>query len=425
MSDCEKHRRWIPEVDLWLTILALAVGALVIVLAVQPAHGQTYQVIHTFSGSDGSSPIYGLTPDQGGNLYGVAEYGGASHGVVFKLTHAHSGWVLNPLYEFRGGADGATPHAGVVFGHDGVLYGTTVFGGNQGESECVGGCGVVFSLRPQPTRPPTPLSPWLEKPLYAFNLFNDGNSPYSGVTFDQAGNMYGTTFLGGGGCCDGTVYELQPSGGGWAKSTVHSFVGGDNDGLEPIAGVTLDKSGNLYGVTIGGGPGDWGVVYELSPYGSGWTESLLYIFQNNDLDGAGPYGGLIFDNAGNIFGTTTVGGQGFGGTVFELSPSNGGWKFKVLYSFPGGNGPHDKLTMDAAGNLYGTTHEDGAYGYGNVFKLSPAQGGGWTYTSLYDFTNGNDGGTPYGGVILDASGNLYGTASGGAQNNGVIYEITP
>lgn len=384
------------------------------------AQAQTYTVLHTFTGGgDGAEPIFGLVMDQGGNLYGTTEYGGThGDGTVFKLSRLHSGWVLNALYDFMGFQDGSDPRAGVTLGPDGAPYGTTVFGG---DGSCIGGCGVVYRLRPPLTTPPSLQIPWAETVLHAFHFF-DGNgvAPSADLTFDGAGNIFSTTFLGG---AEGTVYELQSSGGSWTETVLHKFQGGNGDGIQPHSGVAIDAAGNLYGVTPGGGPGDWGVVYELSPYGAGWTFKILYAFRNDGIDGANPWGGVILDNAGNVYGATTVGGQGFGGTIFELSPVNGGWNFNVLYSLPGGDGPHYKLIMDAAGNLYGATHEDGAYGYGNVFKLTRSNGG-WAYTSLYDFTNGDDGEKPL-GLVLDANGNLYGTASGGAHNSGVLFEITP
>ena len=158
--------------------------------------------------------------------------------------------------------------------------------------------------------------------------------------------------------------------------------------------------------------------------------NILYTFQNAS-DGAVPVGGLIFDESGNLYGTASIGGSGKGGTVYQLTPSNGKWTLTVLYSFTGSGGPYAGLTMDVGGNLYGTTSEDGAYGYGNVFKLSPTNGG-WTYTSLYDFAGGNDGKNPYSNVVLDGKGNLYGTTTSGGTGSGcaaggcgVVWEITP
>ncbi len=156
---------------------------------------------------------------------------------------------------------------------------------------------------------------------------------------------------------------------------------------------------------------------------SGWTGTDLHLFSGGS-DGNTIYGGLVFDQAGNLYGDTFLGGEYNGGTVFELSPSNGGWSFNVIYNFTG-SGPWASLSIDAAGNLYGTTTGSGAYGYGNVFKLTPSDGG-WTYTSLHDFTGGSDGGFPVSVVSFDANGNLYGTAEvGGAYDNGVVWEITP
>ena len=176
--------------------------------------------------------------------------------------------------------------------------------------------------------------------------------------------------------------------------------------------MTLDAQGNLYGTTwLGGGPKSAGTVYRLTPSGSGWTFETLYVFQDSS-DGALPVGGLVLDRAGNLYGTTEQGGSGGGGTVFELSPSGGGWNFTVLHSFTGTYGPLATLAMDAAGNLYGTTFSWSLLREGSVFKLT-RNNGSWSFTDLYDFTGGGDGANPVGGVALDQSGNLYGTASAG------------
>ena len=189
----------------------------------------------------------------------------------------------------------------------------------------------------------------------------------------------------------GTVYELTPSGNGYTESVLYSFSG--PDGASPYAGLVFDNKGNLFGTTYRGGSNDAGTVFELTYVpGVGWTEHVLYNFQNAS-DGEYPFGGLIFDSAGNLYGTTIDGGSGGGGTVFELSPSGDTWTFKLLYSFSGQGdcGPGATLTMDGAGNLYGTTYCDGIYNNGSVFKLSNTQNG-WVYTSLHDFTGGTDGG---------------------------------
>jgi uncharacterized repeat protein (TIGR03803 family) len=252
----------------------------------------------------------------------------------------------------------------------------------------------------------------------------DGALPEGDIIFDQSGNIYGTTISGGLGI--GVIYELTPSGGGWTETVLYYCGQGAGDGA-PYGGVILHPSGNLFGTFVYAQPYNSGAVYELSRSGSGWKRSMLYQFSGGD-DGYEPEGGLMLDSAGNLYGTTTGGGSGGGGTVFELTPSNGGWTFKTLYSFPCHQpcqGPLGKLVMDDAGNLYGTTNGDGAYGKGSVFKLTPSSGG-WTYTSLHDFTGGSDGGFPISSLVFDANGNLYGTASDGGSNGaGVVFEITP
>ena len=257
--------------------------------------------------------------------------------------------------------------------------------------------------------------------LYAFSGGADGDGPSINVTFDQTGNIYGTTYKGGMGSCGGsgfmcgTVYELTPSAGGWTKSVLYTFTGA-SDGGSPGGGVIFDSAGNLYGTTEFGGLYGQGTVFQLVPSAGGWTENLLHSFQAGS-EGGYTIVGLIFDSSGNLYGATNYGGTGGGGTVFELSPSSGGsWTYNLLYSFTGGTdcGPTRELVMDGTGNLYGTTYCDGAYGYGNVFKLTPS-GGGWTYSSLHDFTGGSDGELPASTVIFDAKGNLYGTASFGGS----------
>jgi uncharacterized repeat protein (TIGR03803 family) len=279
---------------------------------------------------------------------------------------------------------------------------------------------VVFHLTPPATVPKTALSSWNETVLYRFTGGSDGGNPQGGVSFDGLGNIYGTTTQGGGSpACCGTVYSLTPSGGGWIETVLYSP--GDDNSLG--GGVIFDRSGSLYGESCGGG------IYELSPSGSGWIAQTLYNFTGGS-DGQCPFGGLIIDNSGNLYGTTLYDGDGGGGTVFGLTAANGGWLFNLLYGLSGAGqylyrGPWDKLVMDSAGNLYGTTFIDGAYGAGSVFKLTPSNGS-WTYTSLHDFTDGNDGGFPKSNLVLDANGNLYGTAStGGTYGQGVVFEITP
>jgi uncharacterized repeat protein (TIGR03803 family) len=227
---------------------------------------------------------------------------------------------------------------------------------------------------------------------------------------------------------------LAPSGNGYTENVVYSFSGFPNDGANVGGGLVRDKNGNLFGITAAGGTTGSGTVFELTyVLGVGWKEQVLYNFEGG-TDGVSPSAGLIFDSAGNLYGTTYGGGIGNGGTVFELSPSGDIWIHKLLYTFTGQGsycGPLAALAMDGAGNLYGTTWCDGIYGYGNVFKLSKSQNG-WAYTSLYDFTGTTEGSLAASNVAIDADGTLYGTAwSGGHMNScnnggcGVVWMIKP
>ncbi len=412
-------------------------------IATQATQAQTFQVIHNFTGgADGAAPWAGLTMDQAGNFYGTSpNLGQHGQGTVFKLSRAGSGWVFNPLYSFAGGGDGGNPFSAVIFDAAGNLYGTTAYGGIGGN----GGYGTVFSVRPPGTPCSTALCLGKQAVLYTFTGGSDGANPneYGGsLVFDKAGNIYGTTTNGGLQECDkgapqlgcGTVFQLSPSGSGWTKSVLYRFTGG-SDGAWPTSGLIFDQAGNLYGTAIIGGVQGGcqfvgyygcGVVFKLSPSGSGWTESVLYSFTGG-ADGGLPVGGLIFGPSGNLYGTTEYGGDGGGGTVFQLTPSNGTWTLETIYSFNGDEGELDNLAIDEAGDLYGTTGADGAYGNGNVFELQPSDGG-WTYTSLYDFCAiypCNDGAIPVGSVIFDQHGNLYGTTyAGGSAGLGVVWEIT-
>jgi uncharacterized repeat protein (TIGR03803 family) len=420
------------------TSIALGLVFVALMFAAPPAApAQTLTVVHSFACcSQGYLPLAGLTADKAGNFYGTTSFGGLGSqccGTVFKLTHKGSGWVFNPLYSFvAGNNSGAFPAARVIIGPDGSLYGTTMNGGPGTHCNSIDGCGTVFKLSPPPTACKTALCGWNESVLYGFTGAGDGGEPgYGDLVFDQAGSLYGTTITGGVGKCNspvetcGLVFKLTPSNGGWTESVLYTFQGGSSDGGSPYAGVIFDQVGNLYGTTALGGQYGYGTVYQLTPSGSGWVENILYAFHGGE-DGINPTGGLIFDQSGNLYGTTSAGGQGGGGTVFMLKPSNGDWTFSVAVSFTGTGsspGPSDSLIMDAAGDLYGTTAVAGAYGFGSIFKLIPSNGG-WTETDLHDFTC-DAGCYPHGSVISDANGNLYGTTElGGAGNGGVVFELT-
>jgi uncharacterized repeat protein (TIGR03803 family) len=251
--------------------------------------------------------------------------------------------------------------------------------------------------------------------------------PQSGLVFDAAGNLYSTT-SDEGPLGDGSAFELTFNGSGWTETTIHAFDGPDGSTLKPTS--ILDASGNLYGTAQTGGTYGAGTVWELTPQVDGsWTETTLYSFTGG-RDGANPVmqSGLISDSAGNLYGATQNGGAHGDGTVFELSPLAGGtWGETVLHSFRGrdGSGPQAGLIFDVAGNLYGETFYGGADNDGVVFKLTPGASGSWSETVLHSF-HGGDGSNPRFGLVLDAVGNLYGTTyAGGHYGDGTVFEITP
>ena len=254
------------------------------------------------------------------------------------------------------------------------------------------------------------------------------------MILDAAGNLYGTTLVGGAYGL-GVVFKLKSNPDGtWTESVLHSFTGGA-DGALPHGGLIFDSVGNLYGTANGGGYNDNGVVFKLAPNPDGtWTESVLHTFAGPD--GSSPVGDLIFDASGNLYGTTANGGvyTGETGVVFKLAPNrHGTWTESVLYNFTGcadGGFSFAGLIFDATGNLYGTTAAGGAYNYGVVFKLAPNRDGTWTESVLYSFTGGAGGGVPFAGVIFDATGNLYGTANDRGSTNctfgcGVVFKLAP
>jgi uncharacterized repeat protein (TIGR03803 family) len=332
---------------------------------------------------------------------------------TYKILHTFR-WAKNPM-------------ANLTFDAAGNLYGTTNLGGGSG---CGGiGCGVVWKLKPNAN------GTWTVSILHVFKG-PDGDRPFAGLVFDAAGiNLYGTT-AGGGADGFGTVFKLAPNPDGtWTESVLYSFTCCAG-GLYPYSGLVFDTAGNLYGRTDGGGTDNQGVVFKLKPNPDGtWTERVLYNLQGNPEQGV-PGAGLIFDAAGNLFGTTyDRGADGFG-TVFELKPNGDGtWTESVLYSFTGGADggfPRADLVFDTAGNLYSTTDGGGADGFGTVFELKPNGDGTWTESVLYSFTGRADGGEPFAGLVFDAAGiNLYGTTgfrggSGcGGLGCGVVFKPAP
>jgi len=301
------------------------------------------------------------------------------------------------LYNFTGGSDGYDIASSLTPDGAGNFYGTAVAGGlGEGYS----GYGTVFELSPNGN------GSWTETTLYSFcsapNCTDGAYPDFSHLIFDAAGNLYGTAYSGGANGY-GVVFELSPVGTSWTETVLYSFAGGA-DGEHPFSGLIMDGAGNLYGIAYYDPDG---TVFELSPSGSGWTEQVIYSYNSCCNQG---FGGLTMDAAGNIFGAE-------GSTAFELSPSgNGGWTATVIHTFAGAPKDGDVAqympVLDQAGNLYGTTAEGGTKNCGTVYKLSPEKKGKWKEKILYSFKgtydeSGKDGNVPA-GIVLDSAGNIYG-----------------
>ena len=399
------------------------------------ARNRAYQVIHKFQGGiDGWFPVGVPAVAKNGDLYGVTNGGGTSiYGTVFKLTAPRTRggtWRKTVLYDFPGGKRGGPVL--VVIGPDGNLYG-------------VDSAQSIFELKAPTSRN----GAWKYVLLYALNGTSDG-ADVQGLTFGADGNLYGAAGLGGdlgcghGGC--GTIFELKrpaQQGGKWRFRVLYTFDGSGNNGAEPFAGVTFDEKGNLYGTTNYGGTFGYGVAYRLAPpakKGQSWIETVLYSFNPSNNIGSSPEGPVIFDGSGNMYGTTAFGGDlncagGFGcGVVYELSPptqKGRDWTYTTLYAFTGGNDGAiggSALLFDSEGNLYGTTTEGYTFA-GTAFRLSPpANGGGpWTETTLHGFTGKNGDGAVPTGLAWGKWGDLYGvTQEGGlCQACGTAFEVRP
>jgi len=385
-----------------------------------PAAAQTEIVLSNFESSTAEDPAAAVIFDSAGNLYGTTFLGGAyAGGTVFELTPESIGvWTQQFLYNFNSrGRGGFYPIASLIFDSAGNLYGTTSSSYDGGDAY-----GTVFKLTRQVN------GNWTETVLHEFVNKMDGRQPQASLIFDSRGNLYGTTVYGGV-YSGGIAFQLTPQADGkWTEKVLHNFGHGSSDGTEPTGSLIFDAARNLYGTLLSGGSYGNGAVFELSPNASGgWTERILEDFANSTTNGKYPYGNLIFDAAGDLYGTTGNGGTYGQGVVYKLSPNAGGdWTEELLYSFaggPDGGFPVAGVVFDAVGNLYGTADDRGSGNAGTVFELSPNGVGGWTQNTLYDFTGGADGGTPEAGVILDSAGNLYGTTVKGGNGGGTVFEI--
>jgi uncharacterized repeat protein (TIGR03803 family) len=409
-------------------LLRLVVAAILGLLctAVPAFAAATEQVLYNFcspsSCTDGEFPFAGLTFDAAGNLYGTTGTGGAyDSGAIFELALGAGGtWTETVLYSFcplSGCVDGSGPSSSLIFDTAGNLYGTTAGGG---AGSCPGGgCGTVFELSPDGD------GTWTETVLYSFGNEPDGHEPIAGVVMDGSGNLYGTTFAGGLGH-SGTVFELKPAGNGtWAEAVIHSFCylhGCRIGGSLPMAGLVLGPSGNLFGTTFngGGGSGCGGAgCGEVFELvrGSNGKWTEKTLHAFNFKDGKEPQASLIFDRAGHLYGTASGGGTLRNGTVFELVHAKSGTWTEKVLA--DGFGSSASLIFDSAGNLYGTS-SGGGNGEGAVFELMPSKNGKWSHKLLYEFpANGLDGFEPDVNLIFDTAGNLYSTtAKGGNTGSG-------
>jgi uncharacterized repeat protein (TIGR03803 family) len=387
----------------------------------------SYTILYRFQGRrDGDFP-FALVTDKSGAFYGTTFSGGdisrpqkcgaTGCGTVFKLTPVGSSYVESILYRFKSGTDGSYPNGSLVIDKNGALLGTTESGGGAS------GYGTVYKLTPTGRR-------YTESIVYRFQYGADGAFPFAALLVGRDGVLYGTTNGGGAnsacptGC--GTVFELTPSGSGYAEKVLYRFQGG-SDGMRPQSALIADGSGALYGTTpIGGSTvckDGCGTAFRLTHTATGYSETVIYRFQGRG-DGAHPYSGLIADGSGALYGTTDVGGYG-NGTVYELAPSGSSYTRIILHDFKGGSDgifPTAGLVM-VGGALYGATYAGGNVDWGTVYKVASAA----HETVLYTFQGFNDGARPFADLIVGNDGALYGTTSsgGGGCNCGTAFRISP
>ena len=397
-----KSRTQILSIAMCLFLASpLSTTLLPVLVEAQDTQIQGYRILHSFVGPpDGWTLFAGVVSDAAGNLYGSTERGGIfDQGSVFEVDVV--GRTTHVLYSFTGKEDGRFPEGSVVHDADGTLYGTTLLGGTLNR-------GTVFKLKGTE-----------ETVLHSFKGSSDGDGPTGDLVRDAAGNLYGATISGGTGA-SGIVFRVDANG---VETVLHNFRG--SDGESPNGGMVLDDFGNLYGTTLQGGAHGDGTVFKLDTSG---TLSVLYSFTGGK-DGLFPEGGVVLDMAGNLYGENRFGGDPSCGcgTVFKVD-TNG--SETVLYTFKGekdGELPAASVIRDDAGNLYGTASVGGVFGYGTVFRLTETG----EFSVLHSF-NQNDGAYPYAGLIQDAEGNVYGTTElggdlncGGGEGCGVVFQLTP
>jgi uncharacterized repeat protein (TIGR03803 family) len=416
-------KRCAPAITFFLMAVSMTVT-----YADAQSHAPEEKVLFSFptTGKLGNSPNGVLISDGAGKFYGVNSSGARSGGAVYELSpSAGGGWTAKSIYALP--ANSYYPGA-LVMDSSGNLYGALYAGGTETCSDGYGDylCGAVYELSPDGS------GGWSAKTIWNASQ-TEGWRPGS-LVLDAAGNLYGTTIWAGPGEY-GTVFALQRSGENWTHTVLLAFDQPGSEGAAP-GSLVFDKAGNLYGTTAFGGVNAGGTVFELKKTKSGWKEVTLFQFDSSFPGAAGgyfPYG-VVFDNAGNLYGSTGYGGvdylDGYG-VAFELTPtSSGAWQETVLHTFlDGGSGGYypNSLVLDSAGNLYGTAYSGGSAGHGTAFRLKHSSNGTWSEFVLHSFpSDSEDGQHPNGGLLVDSKGNLYGTTSGGGSAGvGTVFEIKP
>jgi uncharacterized repeat protein (TIGR03803 family) len=400
------------------------------------AHGApTETLLYSFRGNIyGDSPILGtLIQDGTGILYGTASGERSTtprnaKGVIYTLTPPTEGstaWIYKPIYKFTASpTDGYHPTGGLTMDPQGNLYGTTV-------------TGIIYELSP-PTDGGTQ---WSEQTLINLNG-QTNNTLLGGLLRAKDGTLYGVISGDGSNNPDGALFSLTPptvSGGSWTYKLLHTFLGA-SDGYYPTGVLTQDVNGNLYGTTSSEGPTGFGTVFELSPPQAGqttWSETILYAFKGGATDGQYPIGGLLLGTNGALYGTTSAGDKDNNGDVYELTPPVQGqtkWAEKIIHKFAdsGYSMPLGSLAGSPNGDIYGTTSRGPNGSGGSVFRLTPppAGAGNWGFKLLFNFPSYLTGATPEGAVLVEPGSKLFGTTYNGGladcagSSCGVIYEIT-
>lgn len=381
-----------------MTLLRMFLVAIFLVLTAQASRAQTFTTLTSFNGTNGQLPYGNLVQGTDGNYYGVTNEGGAYNaGTVFKVS---TKGVLTTLHSFSyTGTDGGFPEGGLVLGTDGNFYGTTSAGGGCG--------GTVFKMTPS----------GVLTTLHAFTCRgSEGGVSYAPLVQGTDGNYYGTT-AGGGMYGGGTIFKITSTG---AITTLYNFCGlsGCADGKEPfLGGLVQGADGNFYGVTTFGGDANQGTVFKITSKGA-FTRLYSFCAQGPCLDGSCPYGGMVQAADGNLYGTTHQGGAYGDGTLFRITTSG---LLTILYSFSGeadGRAPYGTLALGSDGNIYGTTSEGGNNLLGTIFELTPSG----SFQPLWSFSGGF--GNPYSGVFQGTTGVFYGTTLGVAPTVGTIYSLS-